>query len=259
MEGIDCLKLELLPKREMGKADLAGLQALDFKPAGRGRVWPQFQSSVPGWMPWHIDQAEAEQLLADLPCLTRFYALFRQHPDLYHDHLPGEIPVLPHPLPDRPLVPADLEWRSFGSKPAPAEPFQASDQQLTRLRALAHVPKISYQYGCKIMPGSPVLEAGRPCFSRTSLLVEPKRGLVLGFELSLAAVSLSESAGQGLVNTLLKNGLLPAAIWINDARLAPILQPICDALKIQLSLSDKLEFLTEAMDSLGAFMQNGPR
>jgi len=258
MEGMDCLKVELVPKRYMLKEDLALLKKLNFKPSARGQGWPQFQSTVPGWMPWFIDQTEAEQLLTDLPRLTRFHELFRRNPDLYKDHLDGEIPMLPNPMPDRPLVKADLEWRSFLSIPSPNEPFRPSDQQLTQLRSLKREPKFSCEYGCKIMPGS-VVEKGRPCFGRVSLMVDHQRGFVLGYELSLGTAPLSESAGLGLVTTLVKNGFLPGKLLIDDLRLEPILQPFCDALQIKLLLAYDLDFLTEAMDSLGDFMQARPR
>ena len=71
-DGMDCLKVEFVSKRELWKEDLAGLKAAGFKPAGNGPVWPQFRSSEPGWHPWHINQAEADQLVADLPRLTAF-------------------------------------------------------------------------------------------------------------------------------------------------------------------------------------------
>jgi len=51
-DGLDCLKLELVSKRELEKADLAMLKAAGFKPAGKGVVWPQFRSADPGWHPW---------------------------------------------------------------------------------------------------------------------------------------------------------------------------------------------------------------
>lgn len=258
MEGMDCLKVELVPKRYMLKEDLALLKTLNFKPAGKGQGWPQFQSTVPGWMPWFIDQTEAEQLLTDLPRLTKFHELFRRNPDLYKNHLAGKIPMLPNPMPDRPLVEADLEWRSFLSIPTPHEPFRASDQQLTQLKSLKRESKVSCEYGCKIMPGS-VLENGRPCFGRVSLLVEHQRGFVLGYELSLGTAPLSESAGQGLLTMLMKNGFLPGKLMIDDLRLEPILQPFCDALQIKLLLAYDLDFLTEATDSLSEFMQTCPR
>ena len=62
-DGMDCLKVEFVPKRELWKEDLALLKAAAFKPAGKGRIWPQFRSAEPGWHPWHINQTEADQFL----------------------------------------------------------------------------------------------------------------------------------------------------------------------------------------------------
>jgi hypothetical protein len=161
-------------------------------------------------------------------------------------------------MPDRPLIETDIEWRSFLSIPAPYEPFRATPQQLTQLRSLKRVPKTAYEYCCNIMPGS-ILENGRPCYSRVSLLVEHRRGFIIGFELSPGPMPFQDSVGQGLVNTLVKNGFLPERLLIDDLRLEPILQPFCDALEMKLLLAYDLDFLTEARESLDTFIQTGPR
>ena len=118
-DGMDCLKLELVPKRELLKEDLAMLKAAGFKPAGKGSIWPQFRSAEPGWLPWHINQTEAGQLLADLPRLTDFCKLFEEHPGLFDERTPTEIPFVPVTLPDRPLTPKDLDWRPLLPPPGP--------------------------------------------------------------------------------------------------------------------------------------------
>jgi len=253
MEGMDALKVELVLKRHMLKGDLELLKAVHFKLPGRGRGWPQFQSSLPGWMPWFVDQTEAEQLLADLPRLTAFHELFRQHPSLFDEYLPGEIPFLPNPLPNRPLVVADLDWRPLVAAPVSDASFKATEQQLSQLRSLEPAPSSSFEYGCRILPGRSVLENGRPCYTRLGLLVEHRRGIMLGFELSLSTVPLSESVGLGLVNALVKNGFLPGKILIDDKRLAPILKPLCDSLKVELTFSKKLGALAEANAALNNF------
>jgi len=79
-----------------------------------------------------------------------------------------------------------------------------------------------------------------------------------GFELSMGTEPLSDSAGGGLVNTLVKNGALPEKILINDLRLKPILQPFCDDLQIELLLVDELDFLPEAMNSISDFLKGSP-
>jgi hypothetical protein len=257
--SMDALKIELLPKREMRKEDLSRLKSLDFKPKGKGLVWPQFQSVQPGWLPWFIDQTETEQLVADVPRLSSFATLFRQHPDLFDDHLPGEFPFLPHPIPSRPLELNDLNWRPIIPKPEVFEPFKATDEQLSQLRALKHEAGAAYEYGSRVVSGSTVLEQGRRSYSRISLLVEQQRGLVLGFDMALASKPFGEAAGSGVVKAILAGGLLPGTLWIDDNRLEPILGQFCKLLNIKLRLSEELERLAEAEASLEDFMRLGRR
>lgn len=257
--AMDSVKVELVRKSELRKEEVSLLKALNFKATGRGPVWPQFQSVQPGWLPWFIDQTEAQQLLADLPRLTVFTAFFRKHPDLFENRPPSEIPFLPNPMPNRPLQVEDLEWRPLIANPETFDAFKATDQQLDQLRALNREQGAVYEYGNRLLMGSPVMEQGRPCHSRIGLLVEHNNGLVLGFDLSLATVPFAESTGTGLVEALVAGGSLPGTILIDDNRLETILGPLCDALNIRLELSEELAALAEAQASLEHHMRTGPR
>jgi hypothetical protein len=210
LEGMDALKVEFVPKHEISKADMAALRAVDFKASGKGSAWPQFQSAEPGWLPWFINQKEAEQMLADLPRLTLFSKLMRENPALFADRTPHDIPFLPDPMPSGPLRVEDLNWRPLVAQSESCVSFQASSEQLAQLQTQPRAPKTTYEYDCSIAHGGAILQNGRPCFSRISLLVEQRRGIVLGFELSLGTETLTESTGRGLVKTLLKNGPLSA-------------------------------------------------
>ncbi len=250
-DGMDCLKVELVPKRELWKEDLALLKAAAFKPAGKGLVWPQFRSSAPGWHPWHINQAEADQLLADLPRLTAFYRLFKQHPDLYDDRDATEIPFLPVPLAARPLTIADLDWHPLLLPPLTGfEPFQVPGADLEKLRALKRDPGLECEFDCTMMPGGSFYENGRPCFGRFSLLVEKQRGLVIGMDVASGALTPGEAAGRTLVKALLMGKTLPEKIFIGGLRLQPVLQPLCDELQIQLRPASSLPALEGAIESL---------
>jgi len=255
-EGIDCLKLEFMSKRELTQEDLKVLKTAGFKAAGRGAVWPQFRSAEPGWHPWFINQAEAEQFLADLPRLTAFCGLRRAQPDLFAGRALGEIPFLPSPLPDRLLRPDDLDWHPLIPPPSSdLAPFQATDEQITQLRALPPVPSAAYEFECTLLPGGSFLENGRPCYGRVSLLVEHRRGLVLGCEVSSGAVAPGESAGRGLVKALLGNGFLPGKLLIRGVRLEPVLAPLCATVGIQLKPAVRLPALEEATASLSEHMR----
>lgn len=255
IEGMDCLKVEFVSKRELSKGDLAVLKAAAFKPLGKGPVWPQFQSSEPGWHPWHINQTEADQLLIDLPRLTAFCQLFEQHPDLFDDRVPAEIPFLPAKLPDRPLTPKDLDWRPLLPPPLTGlEPFQPSGEQLEQLRALKREPGLACEFDCTLMPGGSFIENGRPCFGRFSLLVEKQHGLVIGMDVANGALTPGEAAGRTLVKALLMGKSLPGKVFIGGSRLQPVLQPLCDELQIQLWPASSLPALEEAVESLSQQM-----
>jgi hypothetical protein len=254
-DGIDCLKLELVSKRELGKEDLAMLKTAGFKPAGRGCVWPQFRSAEPGWHPWHINQAEAGQLLADLPRLTAFCQMFEEHPGLFDERATTEIPFLPAVWPDRPLTPKDLDWRPFLLPPFTGlDPFQAPADQLDQLRVRKRAPEMTCEFDSSLVPGASFLENGRPCFGRISLLVETGRGLVLGMDLQSGALTPGEGAGRSLVKALLQAPSLPGKICIRGVRLEAVLQPLCDALQIQLRPASSLPALEEAVAALSQHM-----
>jgi hypothetical protein len=257
-DGIDCLKLEMVPKRELEKEDAAMLKAAGFQPTGKGSVWPQFRSAEPGWLPWHINQAEASQLLADLPRLTAFCKLFEEHPELFDQRTPTEIPFLPVTLPARSLTPKDLDWRPLLPPPVSGlDSFQPAADQLEKLRALKRAPGMTFEFDSSLLPGGSFLENGRPCFGRFCLLVEQKRGLVLGMDVQSGALTPGEAAGRGLVESLLKAGSLPEKIFIGGSRLQPVLQPLCDALQIQLRPASSLPALEEAVAALSQHMMAG--
>jgi hypothetical protein len=257
-DGIDCLKLELVPKCELCKEDLAVLKAAGFKPAGKGSVWPQFRSADPGWLPWYINQTEAGQLLADLPRLTAFCKMYEEQPGIFDNCEPAEIPFLPTVLPDRALSPKDLDWRPLLPPPVSGlDSFQPAADMLEKLRALKRAPGTAFEFDSSLLPGGSILENGRPCFGRFSLLVEQKRGLVLGMDVQSGALTPGEAAGRGLVESLLKAGHLPDKIIIGGSRLQPVLQPLCDALQIQLWPASSLPALEAAVAALSQHMMAG--
>lgn len=250
IEGIDCLKVEFVPKRELMKEDLALLKAAAFKPVGRGAVWPQFRSAESGWHPWHLNQTEAEQLIADLPRMTAFYSLLETHPDLYDGRAPTEVPFLPVTMPSCPLQPEDLDWRPLLLPPPTLDPFRPDNGTLSRLHALKRLSDCTCEFNSVIVPGASFMESGRPCFGRCCLLVENRNGLVVGSTILSGALPSGEGAGRGLAETLLAGGILPGEIVIAGSRFQSVLQPLCDELKIRLSLAPSLPALEEALASL---------
>jgi hypothetical protein len=257
-DGIDCLKLEFVSKRELEKEDVAMFKAAGFKPVGKGVVWPQFRSADPGWHPWHINQAEAGQLLADLPRFTAFCKMLEAHSEIFDERAAAEIPFLPAVLPGRPLTPEDLDWRPLLPPPVTGlDPFLATAEQLDQLRARKRAPGMTCEFDSTLLPGGSFVENGRPCFGRFSLLVETGRGLVLGMDVQSGALTPGDAAGRSFVKSLLLASGLPGKICIGGSRLQPVLQPLCDELEIQLCPVSALPALEEAVAALSRQMLGG--
>ena len=257
-EGMDCLKLEFGLKRELVKEDLAVLKAAGFKPAGKGCCWPQFRSTTPGWHPWHINQAEAELLLQDLPRLIAFCRLFEKHPAMYEGRSSADLPFLPEKLPDRPLTLADLDWRPCLRLPEPPlSPFIATKEDLDRLQRLPRSAGLALEFDSALAPGASLIEDGRPCFGRMALLVESRVGIVMGAEVTPGGVAPGISTGEAFVSLLLKSPQLPSKLMIRNPRWGPVLEGVCGALGIEIRVAKKLPALEAALSDLQRFMAGG--
>ena len=98
-------------------------------------------------------------------------APFRTHPNLFEGRQAIEIPFLPHPLPEQPLEPADLDWHPLIPPPGnDLVPFEPSAEQKEQLRALPRDRKATHEFECVLLPGGSFVEAGRVCMGRSAIL-----------------------------------------------------------------------------------------
>ena len=135
----DAVKVEFVLKRELVKEDQAMLAAAGFTPAAkRGRMWPRFQSIVPGAYPWHVTLAEAETLLFALPRVAAVAKLLRAQPRLWDEHGDGQIGFVPDDFdPATTELPAELmQWEPMFPplEPTP-ELVSLSEEVLAQLAA----------------------------------------------------------------------------------------------------------------------------
>lgn len=257
LEGMDCLKVEFVPKEEMWEEDMAVLNAADFKPVGRGFVWPQFRSCESGRHPWFVDQREAEQLLADLPRLAAFCKVLEAHPDEFEDRGATEIPFLPVELPDRPLTLDDIEWRDL-EPPTDlgVDTFTASPADLKPLAALPRSRGATMEFDAAILPGGSFIEDGRPSYGRYMLLADGGTGAVVGMEVVSATLPVGEALIAGLVKSLTMAKALPDRIVLRTTRFLPTIEPFCSALNIGVDVGE-VPMIDEALASLSAHLLNG--
>lgn len=257
--NLDAIKLEFVEKQELRPEDRALYQQLKFKPPPKQpHPWPSFQSFSPGFLPWFLDQDEAEALLADLRKVIRFARLVRDCPGLYEGHTPREVPFVPvdpHYLgPERK---EDLAWHLLQLPPEPPpKPFAANDSKLAHLSVKSRQPNFACELGSFYLNTS-VWDAGRPYYTKVALLVDAATGYVYGFHLSGAAESLEETAGHCLLKNLSKLKHLPEQIVFPNERLRQAMQPLAAKLGIDVEVAPDLPMLEEARTSMEQFFLSG--
>ena len=257
-EGMDNLQVEFVLKRDLVKEDVALLKRLAFQPAKRGRSWPQFRSTTPGWHPWHINQAEADLLLADFPRLIAFCRLFQQHPSLFRDQSSLGIPFLTAKLPGRPLVPGDLDWRPCLRLPeAPLSAFQPDPAEIEALKRMKRNPGSVLEFDATLMPGASIVEEGRPCFGRMVLMVDTESGFVINAEIKPGYAPQGETTGSGFVTALSRARALPSRVNVRNPRWRPLLEGVCGDLGIEIQVVKRLPMLEEAFAHFEQCMRRG--
>ena len=256
--GMDCLKLEWVTKRELEREDLAMLKRAGFKTTGRGAIWPQFRSFSPGWHPWGLGQDEALQLLADLPQLLAGLRLYKSLPNLFDDRAPQELPFIQGKIVDRMPLPEDLEWMPYIPSPLNDQStFKLDGTEIENLRKLTKNPSEVCEFDSMILPGASFMEGGRPCFGRISLLVDSSGGLIHDVKVESAAVPAVESAVRALATHLFNKGSLPGILTIASGAFAASVQALGAELGIRIVQAEELYWLDEALAHLNAAMAAG--
>ncbi len=252
LEALDFLKVEWTGKRELKKTDSETLAAGGFKPTGKGKVWPRFESTQPGWYPWFPSPAEAQLLTAHLGKVARLAHLARRMPDLYSNHLRSEIPIIPGGD-ESTLNAEELEWLPFLPPPATKpEPVSLSQEEAAPLSALPPRQEAVFELMAPLMPEMSFMDeaAGRPCIARVGLMVDRDSHMILSAGLTHGAAPLAQSLKRALLEGLRAAGTRPGAIHVLSEDTAFALEPACQNLGVRVRVTARLDSANEAMDDL---------
>ncbi|GDY18839.1 hypothetical protein LBMAG56_01840 [Verrucomicrobiota bacterium] len=260
LESLDALKAEWVRKPEMEAPDLALLATAAFKPTGRGCVWPKFQSSSPGFLPWFVTELDARQLAADLAKIARVAELFARTPDLFAACKPGEIAVVPAGT--GPLRSDEIEWLPMVPPPTPVlEPVRFSAAEVAQLGALPVRENAVFEFTAPLVPEMSFTDpkAGRPVIGRLALMSDRASHLIFNGEVLGGNRPLAELAGTVLKQGLVAAAARPQAIHVDRAELVAVLQPACAAIGIPVRQVDKLPAAQDALANLTGQLGNAPR
>jgi hypothetical protein len=249
----DALLVDFVPRKELRKEERAIIQQIVFQPPVRKpKLFPEFQSHKPGYVPWFIDEAEARLLLDDLRKAVPFAELLRTNLAAYDSRQENEFPFLPASV-SEPLTLDQFEWHTISPVPPPADPpadINAFD--LPPLLALPQPPESAWELTAFYSP-APIGEPPRPYYPKLALGVDATTGMILAFQLAAPDHTMAQTAAHGLIQSIQASGCRPAAIKLDSINLIRALQPLANALGAKLLQAKSLPSANEARRSLEAF------
>jgi hypothetical protein len=249
----DALLVDFIPRKDLRKEARAIIQQLDFQPSARKpKLFPEFQSHKPGYLPWFIDEAEARRLLDDLRKAVPFAELLRTNLTLYESRQENEFPFFPASV-SEPLTLDQFEWHTIVPVPPPADPpVDTQGFNLPTLLALPQPAQTIWELTAFYTSMS-ISEPPRPYYSKMALGVDAVTGMILAFQLGAPDQTMAQTAARGLVQSIEASGCRPTSIKMDSTNLIRALQPLADALGAKLLQAESLPMVNEARLSLEAF------
>ncbi len=250
----DLVKVEFTRKRELWPEDRGVLAAAGYVPVvKRGSVWPIFRSLVPGGFPWHVTQAEADALLFALPRVAAVARLVRAQPEVWAQHLDGEVAFLPgdfDPMLGE-LRREQLDWHPMIPPPEPLPELVTFDEQTwTRLRKLPPAKgfhlELDVTYSTMAVAGD-----DRPRFPKLAMAVDRASGFIGGLHLSeINDRDGAATLGLVLSKALTTSGHRPETIRVQRSRVAAMLSRVAKELGIPVHHERELAELNAARQSM---------
>jgi hypothetical protein len=249
----DALLADFVPRKNLRKEERAIIQQIGFQPLARKpQLFPEFQSHRPGYVPWFVDEAEARFLLDDLRKVVPFAELLRSNPAIYDSRHENEFPFFPASV-SGPLTWDQFEWHTILPVPPPADlPVDADAFDLAALRRVPQPPHSAWELTA-FYASMAIGEPPRPYYPKMALGVDAATGMILGHQLASPEHTMAQAAASGLVQSIQASGSRPAAIKLDSINLIRALQPLANALGVELHQAKTLPMVNEARRSLEAY------
>ncbi len=237
---------DLLDQEDRGTIKKLGLRF-------RGKnAWPMFRSFRAGYLPWHLEAEEVRFLGHALSQLLDVAPRFKEDPSFLAVSDDDDVYLVR--VPERRKD--ELQWQSRVLRvepPAAAATVINLDKRV--LEALRNFQQRDQRFEIDLFTAPMAIEepGQRPFFPYILMAVESETGMVICHDLLQPIPSLPEMWGSvpgKLARDLMRAGVLPKEIAVSSHILMQMLQPVCDELHIQLSLTPTLPALNRAKELL---------
>lgn len=260
LEILEGESLELEGKAATDARDRARLARAGYRPAPRARqAWPVFRQLRPGHIPWHIEEAPARRLLADLRRAMRWAELA---PSLGIDgrvHTPVALRRLPavsaELTTERAWTEADIRWiqLQLPSVRRP-EPLLPSASDVAEMRTVPRRPT-EWWWVDERPQLAPIAERDDepPYFPRLGLCLDGRADFAHPPAIAPANKSIGRAALEALRGAMRATGYLPGELRMTDESLAIALGPWSEAAGVPIRLENGSDVLDEFWGMLEEF------
>jgi hypothetical protein len=240
-----CLMASFDDRSQLDPSSLKHIKELGFKFRG-SQAWPNFQSFIPGYVPWSLTtQDEAQLLTLALVQTIEVATRYQSRTDELLTQDDGQIMIL---VPESGLN-GEYTWHEQWMLPPGIDEalkpeisnFIVNELQLARIQKSVKAKSGVWELDAFFAP-LPIDANPRPFFPHFALCVDQQSEQILHAELSQEAGARTDLS-QELLNIINKYQMLPEAVYVHNVEVYVQLKPLLDKLKISLVMVEELSLL----------------
>jgi hypothetical protein len=250
----DCLRIELCSPAELESEEREILNKVQCE---QTNLAPCFRSNLPNFTSWYINEEEAEHLTFCMKAVCRFVEEYKDRPDEVTNWSEFSFPLCVADPGSKDGI--TIKKHTVTSVNIPKEkkvkPY-SNMAILDDLKTWEFPQSGSWELDTFLTPML-IHERGRPFPPKTMMIVHADTKEILcadnydPIEEDLPC----EKIATLLINTIQEKKILPNLLPVTDERLHGYLQPICEALNIEILLAEKLHVMPLVQKDMAEHMR----
>ena len=257
----NCLQVLYVKMSDLDREDLKVIKRITKKPQEKEKA-PIFRSYSPLWAPWFLSESEAQFLTLCLERVIEFTEIYQTDLGILDAEKPGTYLTYVSSEKNNDLT-WSLKWKSpqsssiFNTSTSPLEDSIPARFNLSLVEKIQSLKLKRYgDWEADLLSVTGLMNhegEDRPYFPRIITLIERENLEAIFTQVIAPLDSSEETLLYGILKTIQQRKGLPERICVSRAKLLIALQPLCNALGIELRIRSQLPVLSLIKEELRAF------
>ena len=248
------LKIEFVNRDETDETDRKTFKELGLKYRGDNQ-WIQAREMLPGYLPWYLNEKQAVFLTHVLQQAMDVARRFQQDEEILENDDDNTLVRVSE------MTAQGLVWEDrYQSEPEfpEKEPRQVNEFLVNRAKKELKREKAAICFTMAYMPGAVKKGEGesRPYFARIGFWIAYGSAYILGLEL-FTPKSLMKDFDEKFFQKLHMTKIIPGQLIVDSQMAYDLVEPICQALDIELILAPEIPDFKEVYKGMSQFMGRG--